>query len=101
MEVTYTGLRQTAAQIVAAVVQEDAQVLGLSTLNGAHDQIFPEVMRLLKEQGLNGVLVFAGGIIPDGDIPVLEAIGIRAVFQSGANTDDMVAFIHADLAAAR
>ena len=94
MEVIYTGLRQTPAQIVAAVVQEDAQVLGMSILSGAHNQIFPEVMRLLKEQDVNDVLVFAGGIIPDEDIPALEAIGIRAVFQPGTNTDDIVAFIH-------
>jgi methylmalonyl-CoA mutase C-terminal domain/subunit len=94
MEVIYTGLRQTPAQIVAAVVQEDAQVLGMSILSGAHNQIFPEVMRLLKEEGVNDVLVFAGGIIPDEDIPALEAIGIKAVFQPGTNTDDIVAFIH-------
>jgi methylmalonyl-CoA mutase, C-terminal domain len=101
MEVIYTGLRQTAAQIVAAVVQEDAQVLGLSILSGAHNQIFPEVMRLLKEQGVNDVLVFAGGIIPDEDIPALKAIGIRAVFQPGTNTDDVVALIQQDLALAK
>jgi len=94
MEVIYTGLRQTPAQIVAAVVQEDAQVLGMSILSGAHNQIFPEVMRLLKEQGVNDVMVFAGGIIPDEDIPALQAIGIKAVFQPGASTDDIVAFIH-------
>jgi methylmalonyl-CoA mutase C-terminal domain/subunit len=98
MEVIYTGLRQTAAQIVAAVVQEDAQVLGLSILSGAHNQIFPEVMRLLKEQGVNDVLVFAGGIIPDEDIPSLKAIGIKAVFQPGTNTDDVVAMIQQELA---
>jgi len=98
MEVIYTGLRQTAAQIVAAVVQEDAQVLGLSILSGAHNQIFPEVMRLLKEAGVNDVLVFAGGIIPDEDIPALKEIGIRAVFQPGTNTDDVVALIQHDLA---
>ena len=95
MEVIYTGLRQTPAQIVAAVVQEDAQVLGMSILSGAHNQIFPEVMRLLKAQGVDDVLVFAGGIIPDEDIPALQAIGIKAVFQPGTNTDDIVAFIHA------
>ena len=100
MEVIYTGLRQTAAQIVAAVVQEDAQVLGMSILSGAHNQIFPEVMRLLKEQGVNDVLVFAGGIIPDEDIPALKEIGIRAVFQPGTNTDDVVALIQKDLAVA-
>jgi methylmalonyl-CoA mutase C-terminal domain/subunit len=97
MEVIYTGLRQTPAQIVAAVVQEDAQVLGMSILSGAHNQIFPEVMRLLKAQGVNDVLVFAGGIIPDEDIPSLLESGIRAVFQPGTNTDDVVAFIRKDL----
>ena len=99
MEVIYTGLRQTAAQIVAAVVQEDAQVLGLSILSGAHNQIFPEVMRLLKEQGVNDVLVFAGGIIPDEDIPALKATGILEIFQPGTNTDDVVAFIRQAVAA--
>ncbi len=99
MEVIYTGLRQTAAQIVAAVVQEDARVLGLSILSGAHNQIFPEVMRLLKEQGADDVLVFAGGIIPDEDIPGLKAVGIREIFQPGTNTDDIVAFVHKALTA--
>lgn len=93
MEVIYTGLRQTPQQIVAAVVQEDAGVLGMSILSGAHNQIFPEVMRLLKEQGADDVLVFAGGIIPDEDIPGLKALGLREVFQPGTNTEDIVAFI--------
>ena len=98
MEVIYTGLRQTPAQIVAAVEQEDAQVLGMSILSGAHNQIFPEVMRLMREKGIDDVLVFAGGIIPDEDIPALEAVGIKAVFQPGTNTEDVVAFIHKALA---
>jgi len=98
MEVIYTGLRQTPAQIVAAVEQEDAQVLGMSILSGAHNQIFPEVMRLLGEKGIKDVLVFAGGIIPDEDIPALQAVGIQAVFQPGTNTDDVVAFIRKALA---
>ena len=93
MEVIYTGLRQTPQQIAAAVVQEDARVLGLSILSGAHNQIFPEVMRLLKEQGADDVLVFAGGIIPDEDVPGLKALGIREIFQPGTSTDDVVAFI--------
>ena len=98
MEVIYTGLRQTPAQIVAAVEQEDAQVLGMSILSGAHNQIFPEVMRLLRAKGIDDVLVFAGGIIPDEDIPALKEVGIQAVFQPGTNTDDVVAFIHKTLA---
>jgi methylmalonyl-CoA mutase C-terminal domain/subunit len=97
MEVIYTGLRQTPAQIVAAVVQEDAQALGLSILSGAHNQIFPEIMRLLKEQGVEDTLVFAGGIIPDEDIPGLQAMGIKAVFQPGTNTDDVVALIRKEV----
>lgn len=97
MEVIYTGLRQTPQQIAAAVVQEDARVLGLSILSGAHNQIFPEVMRLLKEQGAGDVLVFAGGIIPDEDIAGLKALGIREIFQPGTNTDDVVAFIRKEI----
>lgn len=99
MEVIYTGLRQTPAQIVAAVVQEDAQVLGLSILSGAHNQIFPEVLRLLKAQDAEDVLVFAGGIIPDEDVPGLKAQGIREIFQPGTNTDDIVAFIRREISA--
>jgi len=97
MEVIYTGLRQTPSQIVAAVVQEDVRVLGLSILSGAHNQIFPEIMRLMKEQGVNDVVVFAGGIIPDEDLPGLKAIGIRAVFQPGTSTEDVVAMIHKEI----
>jgi methylmalonyl-CoA mutase C-terminal domain/subunit len=65
----------------------------MSILSGAHNQIFPEVMRLLKEQGADDVMVFAGGIIPDEDIPALKALGIAEIFQPGTNTDDIVAFI--------
>jgi methylmalonyl-CoA mutase C-terminal domain/subunit len=93
MEVIYTGLRQTPAQIAAAVVQEDAAVLGLSILSGAHNQLFPEILRLLKEQGADDVVVFAGGIIPDEDVPGLKALGIREVFQPGTSTEDVVRFI--------
>ena len=93
MEVIYTGLRQTPEQIANAVVQEDADVLGLSILSGAHNQIFPEILRLLREKGAEDVPVFAGGIIPDTDIPGLKARGIREVFQPGTRTEDVVAFI--------
>lgn len=99
MEVIYTGLRQTPAQIAAAVVQEDAAVLGLSILSGAHNQLFPEIIRLLKAQGADDVLIFAGGIIPDEDIPALKAQGVREVFQPGTNTDDVVEFINREVAA--
>jgi len=97
MEVIYTGLRQTPAQIVTAVVQEDVRVLGLSILSGAHNQLFPEILRLLKEQGVDDVLVFAGGIIPDEDVPGLKAIGIKEVFQPGTSTEDVVAMIRQEL----
>ena len=80
MEVIYTGLRQTPEQIANAVVQEDADVLGLSILSGAHNQIFPEVLRLLKEQGAEDVVVFAGGIIPDEDAAALKAKGVARVY---------------------
>ncbi len=75
MEVIYTGLRQTPQQIVSAALQEDADVIGLSILSGAHNQICPEVVRLLKEKGLDDVLVVLGGIIPDADLPALSAHG--------------------------
>ena len=93
MEVIYTGLRQTPQQIVAAVVQEDAAVLGLSILSGAHNQIFPEILRLMKEKGAGEVPVFAGGIIPDEDVIALKALGIREIFQPGTSADDVVEFI--------
>src|SRR5512142_392379 len=76
MEVIYTGLRQTPEQIVAAALQEDADVIGMSILPGAHLHICPRVMQLLKEKGLDDVLVVVGGIIPDVDVPKLNAIGI-------------------------
>jgi methylmalonyl-CoA mutase C-terminal domain/subunit len=86
MEVIYTGLRQTPEQIVAAAVQEDVDAIGLSILSGAHNVLFPEIMKLLKEEGAEEILVFAGGIIPEQDIPVLKAMGIREIFLPGTPT---------------
>ena len=83
MEVIYTGLHQTPEQIVSAALQEDAQAVGLSIHSGAHLTLFPKVVRLLREQGADDVVVFGGGIIPDADIPVLEEQGIAAVFTPG------------------
>ena len=83
MEVIYTGLRQTPEQIVTAALQEDADVIGLSILSGAHMHVCPRVMELLKERGLTDVTVVVGGIIPDADVPRLTALGIAAVFQPG------------------
>ena len=90
MEVIYTGLRQTPEQIVSAAVQEDVDAIGLSILSGAHNVLFPEIMRLLKEQGASDIAVFAGGIIPEQDIPSLKAIGIREIFLPGTPTSAAV-----------
>src|SRR5690348_6705316 len=83
MEVIYTGLRQTPEQIVAAALQEDADAIGISILSGAHMHICPRIMELLRERGLEDVLVVIGGIIPDVDVPRLEAMGIRGIFLPG------------------
>ena len=95
MEVIYTGLRQTPEQIVAAAVQEDVDAIGLSILSGAHNVLFPEIMRLLKEQGATDIAVFAGGIIPEQDIPNLKSIGIREIFLPGTPTSAAVNAIRA------
>jgi methylmalonyl-CoA mutase C-terminal domain/subunit len=76
MEVIYTGLRQTPEQIVSAALQEDADVIGLSILSGAHNSICPRLMELLREKGLSDVMVILGGIIPDADLPALKALGV-------------------------
>ena len=93
MEVIYTGLRQTPEQIVAAALQEDADVIGLSILSGAHMHICPRIMDLLREKGLDDVLVVIGGIIPDVDIPRLGEMGIRGIFLPGTPMQEIVAFI--------
>ena len=93
MEVIYTGLRQTPDQIVGAALQEDADVIGLSILSGAHNHICPRVMELLKSQGMNDVLVVVGGIIPDVDIPVLKGIGVKGIFLPGTPMQEIVDFI--------
>jgi len=92
-EVIYTGLRQTPEQIVNAALQEDADVVGLSVLSGAHMTLCPRIMELMKKEGLDEVLVVVGGIIPDHDIEKLKAIGISEVFQPGASTEDIVTYI--------
>ena len=93
MEVIYTGLRQTPEQIVSAALQEDANVIGLSILSGAHMHICPRIMALLREHKLDDVLVVVGGIIPDVDIPKLNAIGINGIFLPGTPMQEIVAFI--------
>jgi methylmalonyl-CoA mutase, C-terminal domain len=98
MEVIYTGLRQTPEMIVNAALQEDAQVIGLSILSGAHNAIVPRVMELLREKDMAGVLVVVGGIVPDQDAKALKAQGVAAVFQPGASLDGIVEFIRSSVA---
>ena len=93
MEVIYTGLRQTPEQIVAAAVQEDVDVVGMSLLSGAHNYLFPRVAELLKEQGVDDVLIVGGGVIPDDDIQGLKDSGITEIFTPGAQTSEMIEFI--------
>ena len=99
MEVIYTGLRQTPEQIVAAALQEDADVIGLSILSGAHNHIAPKLMALLKKRGLDDVLVLIGGIIPDVDIPKLKVLGVKGIFLPGTAMQEIVEFIHANVRA--
>ena len=93
MEVIYTGLRQTPEQIAAAALQEDADVIGLSILSGAHNSICPRLMELLHEKGLDEVLVIVGGIIPDADLPALKALGVAGVFRPGTAMQEIIDFI--------
>jgi methylmalonyl-CoA mutase C-terminal domain/subunit len=94
MEVIYTGLRQTPEMIAGAALQEDADVIGLSILSGAHNHIAPRLMDLLKAKGLDDVLVVIGGIIPDVDIPKLKEIGVRGIFLPGTPMQDIIDFIN-------
>lgn len=93
IEVIYTGLHQTPAQVVDAAIQEDADVIGLSILSGAHLTLFAEVMELLKERGATDILVFGGGIIPDDDIPVLKEMGVSEIFTPGTSMQSIVDWV--------
>jgi methylmalonyl-CoA mutase C-terminal domain/subunit len=93
MEVIYTGLRQTPEMIVSAALQEDVQFVGLSILSGAHMTIFPRVRQLMNERGMEDVILFGGGIIPEDDIPKLKEQGVAAVFLPGTSTEDLVKYI--------
>ncbi len=97
MEVIYTGLRQTPEQIAETALQEDVDVIGLSILSGAHLTLFPRIMKLMKQKGLDNILVFAGGIIPNEDVPALKKIGIKKVFGPGTPTDELVKFVRANV----
>ncbi len=93
IEVVYTGLHQTPEQIVDTAIQEDADAVGLSILSGAHLTLFPAVLDLLREREAGDIVVFGGGIVPDGDIPTLEAAGVAKVFTPGATTTEIVEWV--------
>ena len=93
MEVIYTGLHQTPEQIVATVIQEDADAVGLSVLSGAHMTLVPRVLELLGEQGIDDVVITVGGTIPADDVPELKKLGVAEVFTPGASTDEIVEFV--------
>ena len=95
MEVIYTGLHQTPEQIVDTAIQEDADIVGLSVLSGAHMTLFKKVVELLQEREAADILVFGGGIIPEADIPVLEELGVAKIFTPGAKTQDVVDWVNA------
>ncbi|GAA5152050.1 cobalamin B12-binding domain-containing protein [Pseudonocardia eucalypti] len=99
MEVIYTGLHQTPEQIVETALQEDADVVGLSVLSGAHMTLFPRVLELLKERDAEDVMVFGGGIVPEADIAKLTEMGVAKVFTPGATTQEIVEWVRSNVPA--
>ena len=97
MEVIYTGLHQTPEQIVETTIQEDADCVGLSILSGAHLTLMPRVVELLRARGADDVIVFGGGIIPEDDIPILEAAGVTKIFTAGASPSGIVDWVRANV----
>ena len=93
MEVIYTGLRQTPEMVVNTALQEDVDAIGISILSGAHMTVFPKIINLIKEKGMDDVLVTGGGIIPRDDMDALKKIGVGELFPPGTNTQDIVAYI--------
>ena len=93
MEVVYSGLKQTPEMVVATAIQEDVDVVGLSSLSAAHMQHFPRVVDLLREQGAGDKLVIAGGVIPEEDAAELRRVGVQGIFTMGTRTDEIVAYI--------
>ena len=96
-EVIYTGLHQTPEQIVNAAIQEDVDGIGLSSLAGAHDHLFPHILKQLEEKGAEDIVIFAGGIIPDEDVPRLREAGIRAIFHPGTKIEDVVKWVKTNI----
>jgi methylmalonyl-CoA mutase C-terminal domain/subunit len=97
LEVVYTGLRQTPEMVAEAALQEDVDLVGLSILSGAHMELFPRVVEEMKKRGLDDVILLAGGIIPQEDVAALQKIGFRAIFGPGASTEDIVAWVRANV----
>jgi len=97
IEVIYTGLHQTPEMIAEAAIQEDVDAIGLSILSGAHNTLFPAIMRLIKEKGGDDIAIFGGGIIPEEDIASLKQAGVREIFTPGATTDDIVAWVRTNV----
>ncbi len=97
MEVIYTGIRQTPEAIANTAIQEDVDFVGLSLLSGAHNHLFPQVARLIREKGGDDIILFGGGVIPGEDIPGLEEAGFRAIFTPGTPASDVVEFIHEEM----
>ncbi|MFN5386835.1 MAG: cobalamin B12-binding domain-containing protein, partial [Bacteroidota bacterium] len=93
MEVIYTGLRQTPEMVVQSAAQEDVDVIGISILSGAHNTVFPKVFKLMKEQGLDNVLLTGGGIIPENDLKKLMEMGIGKLFTPGTDTSEIIEYI--------
>lgn len=101
MEVVYTGIRQTPEMIAEAALQEDVDAVGLSVLSGAHSELFPRILEELRSRGVDDVLLLAGGIIPDEDLPALKEMGFQAVFRPGADTREIVRFVEENVRARR
>lgn len=97
MEVIYTGIRQTPEMIVEAAIQEDVDAILMSILSGAHMALFPKVMELLKENDVDDILVAAGGILPDEDLPAIKAMGIKGCFGPGTSTEEIIEFVKANV----
>ncbi len=97
VEVIYTGLHQTPEMIAETAIQEDVDAIGLSILSGAHNTLFPAIIKLMRDKGGDDVAIFGGGIIPEDDIPTLKQAGVREIFTPGATTDDIVAWVRANV----
>ncbi|MFQ5897819.1 MAG: cobalamin B12-binding domain-containing protein [Candidatus Methylomirabilia bacterium] len=96
-EVIYTGLHQTSEQVVAAAIQEDVDAIGLSVLSGAHNYLFKRVVELLKEKGVDDIVVFGGGIVPPDDIVALKALGVKEIFTPGTSTQTIIQFVRENI----